>query len=80
MTELEAYAQLTLILGSIMILPFIFRLFYVLGQLFVIKFFPPKYITLELKKASGEKVVQKIPADDAKKLIKFVNNKRARVL
>jgi hypothetical protein len=75
MTELEAYTQLTLIAGSIMVLPLVWRVFHKLGQLFIIKFFPPKYIKIEIQEESGLWSRFEVNKSIVKITIKEVKNK-----
>ena len=80
MTESEAYLDLFLILGILLTLPFIWRLFTALGEAFVVKFFPPKTITFEIKLASGKTTTKKVNLENDKELIDTILSQNGRVI
>ena len=80
MTEVEAYMELALYLGIILSLPFIFRVFKMLGKFAVIYFFPPKTITFEIQLLDGSLVHKEIRISDNKALIDAVLNNSGRVI
>lgn len=80
MTEVEAYLDLALYLGIIISLPFIFRVFKMLGKLAVIYFFPPKFITFEVKLKTGETITKKVEIKNNKELIETILNANGRVI
>jgi hypothetical protein len=69
MTETEAYLQLFTIIGLIMSVPFLWRICFLAGKLFIVKFFPPKFIIIEIKKANGDVVNETISLEDDEALV-----------
>ena len=69
MTETEAYLQLFTIIGLIMSAPFLWRICFLVGKLFVVNFLPPKFITIEIKKANGEVVSEKVSLENEEALV-----------
>ena len=80
MTETQAYIELVLYLGTILSLPFIFRVFSALGKLAVIFFFPPKTVTFEIKLKNGHVVKKKVNIADNKELIDTILSSNGRVI
>lgn len=78
MTEIEAYTQLGLIIGSLMVLPLIYRIFYVLSQQFILRFFPAKYIELEIKDEAGKIIFKKVEIAKHKELIDALSKSTGR--
>lgn len=69
MTETQAYLELLFMLGVVVLLPFFWRVCYLVGQLFITYLFPPKTITIEVKRANGQIVKQKINIADNEALV-----------
>jgi len=69
MTETEAYLELLFYLGVILSLPFFWRACYLFGRLFVTYVFPPKTITIEVKKTNGQTVKEKVIIADNEALV-----------
>lgn len=61
MSEYDAYLSLIIMLGLIISSPFFYRACYLLGKLFIVKFLPPKFIVLEVKRIDGSIEVTKVP-------------------
>jgi hypothetical protein len=70
MSEYDAYLSLIIMLGLLISLPFFYRVCFQLGKLFVVKFFPPKYITLEIKRLDGTTEKTNIALEDNDALVK----------
>lgn len=69
MTETEAYLQIFTIIGLIMLAPFLWRICFLVGKLFIVTFFPPKFITIEIKKANGDIASETISLEDDEALV-----------
>lgn len=69
MTESEAYLQLALIIGTLMCVPFLWHFFYSLGKALVNHFFPPEFITIEIKKLNGTIEVKKVKFEESEEII-----------
>lgn len=69
MTETDAYLQLIAITGLIFSTPFIWRVCFSFGKLIITKFFPPKFITIEIELPNGTKKEKKVNIDDNEALV-----------
>lgn len=69
MTEYEAYIQLIMMLGLVISMPFFYRVCFLIGKLFVLKFFPPKYLTVEVKRLDGSIELTKVKISDNEALV-----------
>lgn len=69
MSEVEAYVQLFTMVGILLCLPYIWvSLIPTLAKIIVVKFFPPKFIDVEI--VDGEHVISKrINLDDDEELV-----------
>ena len=70
MNDFDAYLELIILMGIVICTPFFWRACYTLGKLFIIKFFPPTTITLEIQKSDGEIELRKVDLSDYKELTK----------
>lgn len=70
MSEFEAYTNLVIMGGLVLSMPFFYRACYTLGKLIIVKFFPPKYVNIEIKKNNGTIELVKIKITDDKALTK----------
>ena len=68
MTDTDAYLQLIAMAGLIISTPFFCRVCFSLGQLFIVKFFPPKFLTIEVKYLDGKIENRKVNIHDNKAL------------
>ncbi|WP_394493553.1 hypothetical protein [Shewanella sp. ENK2] len=68
MTENEAYIQLLIMLSLILSLPFFYRVCYTIGKIVMVKYFPPKYVNIEVVE-NNETTISKVNIDDNKALI-----------
>ncbi|NQY07765.1 MAG: hypothetical protein HRT68_16600 [Flavobacteriaceae bacterium] len=69
MSETDAYLQLIAMSGLILSIPFFWRVCFSLGKLFIVKFFPPKYLTIEIENLNGEIKKKRVNINDNKALI-----------
>tara|TARA_R110002050_G_scaffold158063_2_gene286858 strand:+ start:1778 stop:2023 length:246 start_codon:yes stop_codon:yes gene_type:complete len=69
MTEYEAYIKLIMMLGLVLSMPFFYRACFLFGKIIIVKFFPPKYLTVEVKKIDGTIELTKVNIDDNKALV-----------
>lgn len=69
MTDYEAYIKLLMMLGLILSMPFFYRLCFLLGKLFIIKFFPPKFLTIEVEHIDGSIELKKVRIADNEALV-----------
>lgn len=80
MTESEAYLQLFTIIGLIMTAPFLWRIGFLVGKIFIVKFFPPKFITIEIKKDNGEIVNEIVDFEDDEALVEALLRSTGKVI
>jgi hypothetical protein len=80
MSETEAYLQLIAMAGLILLTPFFWRICLLLGKAIIIYGFPPKVITLEIKKANGKISKIKINTEDDDALIEAILNCTGRIV
>ncbi|MBM7073959.1 hypothetical protein JQC92_18285 [Shewanella sp. 202IG2-18] len=80
MTELEAWTQIVIMLSALLSLPFVCRIGYAIGKLFIIKFIPLKRITIEIKRTDGTIEIVKVNASDNKALVNALLHSTGRVL
>jgi len=80
MTETEAYLQLFTIIGLIMSAPFLWSICFSLGKLFVVNFLPPKFITIEIKKANGEVVNEKVSLENDEALVEALLRSTGKII
>lgn len=69
MSETEAYTQLALMIGILLCIPFLWRLFFSLGKSLMEHFFPPEFITIEIKKLDGTIETKKVKFEDGVEII-----------
>lgn len=69
MSDNEAYLQLVIMVGILLCLPYFCRVFYILGQVIVAKYFPPKYLKIEILDEFGGKRVVKVNLDNSEELV-----------
>ncbi|WP_434927986.1 hypothetical protein [Shewanella sp. HL-SH2] len=69
MTEYEAYIKLIMMLGLVLSMPFFYRVCFLLGKIFILKFFPPKYLTIEVKRLDGSVELTKVKISDNEALV-----------
>lgn len=70
MTESDAYLQLALYLGVLLSLPFFWSVGRAFGRFIVYKFFPPKFITIKIKRLDNSIEKRKVEIDDVDALVK----------
>lgn len=78
MSEYDAYLSLIVMLGLLVSSPFFYRLCFFLGKLFIVNFFPPKHITLEIKMLDGKTVRTKVSLEDNDALVRALLNSTGR--
>ena len=69
MTETDAYLQLIIMMSVLILLPFIYKVFFALGRLLVVKFFPAKYLTIEVKRLDGSACTQMVDMKNNQELV-----------
>jgi len=69
MTEFEAYTWLATVLGLILSMPFFYRTCILLGKIIALKFFPPKFLTVEVRRLDGTIEVVKVKIADNEALV-----------
>jgi hypothetical protein len=80
MTEIDAYMQLLFMAGVILSLPFVWHVFSALGKLFIINFFPPKYINIEIQDEQGKKHIRKVVIANNQELIDALSQATGRII
>lgn len=80
MTEYEAYIQLIMMLGLVISMPFFYRACFLVGKLFILKFFPPKYLTIEVKHLDGSVELTKVKISDNEALVNALLHSTGRQL
>jgi hypothetical protein len=80
MSNTQAYLELIFYLGLVLSLPFFFRVCILVGRLFSIYVFPPKSISIEIKRSDGRLIKKKINIADDEALVKAVLRSTGRVL
>jgi hypothetical protein len=70
MSETEAYIQLTFVVGILLCLPYASWAFFVLGKVLIAKFFPPKFISLEITDLDKNKRIVNVSLNDPDDLMK----------
>ncbi|MCK8137314.1 hypothetical protein [Pseudoalteromonas sp. 2CM28B] len=69
MSEIEAYIQLIAMVGILLCLPYCGYVFYNIGRWLTAKFFPPKYLTIEITGENGTVRFERIDLKDDEELV-----------
>jgi len=69
MFEANAYLNIILTISFLCSAPFLWRVCCVVGKLFIVIFFPPKFVTIEIEKDNGEIVNEVIDLNDGEALV-----------
>lgn len=80
MTEYEAYIQLIMMLGLVISMPFFYRVCFLIGKILILKFFPPKYLTIEVKRLDGSIELTKVNISDNEALVNALIHSTGRQL